>query len=223
LLLCIRLAYEHAMALGVNTCPYCNAQYTYTIKNSSSKSRPHFDHYILKSKHPYFALSFYNLAPSCYPCNSNLKGQKVSSVKTHLHPFLDDIEGIYEFRTNIKAVDFLVNNKDFTLELQPCNRLSKNQLKRAKKSLEVFAIQDRYRFHKDCAEEILRKAYFYGDSTLEELFLSYKVKGKSIFRNKNEVKELVIGNSLHKNRYHKRILSKISKDIAEEFGLELDS
>ena len=217
-----QMAYGHAMALAVNTCPYCNTQFTYTIKSKRSKSRPHFDHYLGKAKHPYFALSFYNLVPSCYPCNSNLKGRKEFSVHTHLHPFIDDIEGLYEFRTNISGVDFLVDNRDFTLVIQPCEDLDDHQLERAKKSLEVFEIQDRYRFHKDYAEEILKKAYFYGDSGIEDLFLGYKLKGKSIFTSRNEIRELLIGNAMHPDRFHKRVLSKISRDIAQEFGLSLE-
>ena len=61
--------------LKIRTCPYCNRNYTFTVKSSSSAAgkkfttRPEFDHFYCKSKHPLLALSFYNLVPSCSVCN----------------------------------------------------------------------------------------------------------------------------------------------------------
>ena len=216
------LAYRHAKRLNMNSCPYCNAHFTYTIKNQRLKTRPEFDHFLNKGRYPFLALSFYNLIPSCSLCNSGaLKGQKPFSISTHLHPFIDNIEGIYQFRTRISAVDFLVNGEDFTLTLQPCPGTTRATRAKAKKSISVFAIDDRYKFHKDYAEEILKKAYVYNNAAVETLLKSLKIGGHSIFNSEEEIKELVMGNYLHLDRFHKRIFSKLTKDIAEEFGLTL--
>ena len=77
-------AYNHSLRMGLNVCPYCNTQYTFTIKTSRGRTRPQYDHFFKKSKHPYFALSFYNLIPSCYVCNANLKGQKEFKPSTFI-------------------------------------------------------------------------------------------------------------------------------------------
>jgi hypothetical protein len=216
------LAYKHAKRLKINSCPYCNSQFTFTIRNKRIKSRPEFDHFLNKGRYPYLALSFYNLIPSCSLCNSGaLKGQKLFSITTHLHPFIDNIEGFYEFRTKVDAVDFLVNGEDFTLGLRPCKGVTTAMRSRAEKSISVFAIDDRYKFHKDYAEEILTKAYVYNNSAIEALFTSFKIGGKNIFISEAEIKELIMGNFMHPDRFHKRILSKLTKDIAEEFGLTL--
>jgi hypothetical protein len=62
-------AYDLAQKLKVNVCSYCNRNYTFTIRNKSSKStRPDFDHFYDKGTHPILALSFYNLIPSCILC-----------------------------------------------------------------------------------------------------------------------------------------------------------
>ena len=216
------LAYNHAQRLQVNSCPYCNANFTFTIKTKRMKCRPQFDHFLNKSRYPYLALSFYNLIPSCALCNSGaLKGSKPFSLKTHLHPFVDDIEGLYNFRTNIDAVDFLVNASKFNLALEVCKGITKIQSSRAAKNIGVFGLDDRYNFHKDIASDVLKKAYVYNNSTIEALFTSFKIGTESIFKTESEVKELILGNYMHPDNFHKRILSKLTKDIAEEFGLTI--
>ncbi|QEM12594.1 hypothetical protein [Mucilaginibacter rubeus] len=217
-----KLAYRHATRLQMNTCTYCNANFTYTIRTGRMKSRPEFDHFLKKSTNPFFALSFFNLVPSCSLCNSGaLKGQRVFSVGTHIHPMVDDIEGFYQFRTKVKAVDFLVNGKDFDLEMEPCPGKTQAELKKAERSIAVFGINDRYRFHKDIAGEVIKKAYVYNHSAIENIYNGFQVDGQSIFKSPAEVKELVMGNFLHPDHFHKRALSKMTKDIAEEFGLTI--
>lgn len=216
------LAYRHAKRLEMNTCSYCNSHFTFTIKNKRIKTRPQFDHFLDKASHPYFALSFYNLVPSCPVCNSaGVKGTSLFSVITHIHPFIDDIEGIYRFRTDVTAVDFLVNGADFELLLRPVPGVNRAQRKKATGSIKSFALNDRYKFHKDLAQDILKKAYFYNHSTVENLFTSFVVGGQNIFVSESEIKELVMGNYMHPDRFHKRIFSKLTKDIAEEFGLTI--
>ncbi len=46
--------------LGVNTCPYCNRHYTFTIEDidSGENFRPQLDHFYLKSDYPYLAFEY---------------------------------------------------------------------------------------------------------------------------------------------------------------------
>lgn len=60
-------AYWLMEQLNVRTCPYCNRNYT--TFTATKKMRPDFDHYYPQSIFPYFALSFFNLIPSCSFCN----------------------------------------------------------------------------------------------------------------------------------------------------------
>lgn len=213
-------AYKHAMRLGINTCPYCNAQFTFTIKKH--KTRPHFDHFFLKAKFPYLALSFYNLIPACYVCNSNLKNQEIFLYSTHLHPYIDSIEGLYKFKTNISSVDFLVNKEAFSINFKKNSKANPADLIRAQNNLLAFAIKDRYNYHKDYAGEIISKSYIYNNSTIKELMEDYEIEpGKKLFSSEGEIIELLLGNYIYENKLHKRILSKLTKDIAEEFGIKL--
>ncbi|HIQ45437.1 MAG TPA: hypothetical protein EYH47_22100 [Pseudomonas oleovorans] len=72
-------------------CPYCQQSLAVTIyRDKRSKAlRPTLDHFYPKHEYPYLALSLYNLIPSCYPCNSSLKGKADFYKKVHLHPYQD--------------------------------------------------------------------------------------------------------------------------------------
>ncbi|MGG7468720.1 hypothetical protein ACVVIH_07210 [Chryseobacterium arthrosphaerae] len=216
------VAYRHAKRLKMNTCPYCNSNFTYTIRNKRMKSRPQFDHFLKKDKYPFFALSFYNLVPSCALCNSGaLKGSKLFSHKTHLHPFIESIDQVYQFRTKVTAVDFLVSGADFELKMVLCDKVKPTDslAQKAKKNLEVFALNDRYRYHKDIAEAVIKNSHIYSNTTISDLYRSFKIGKKHIFSSELEIKELIVGNFLNPDNFHQRIHSKLVRDIADEFGL----
>ncbi|MBS1511053.1 MAG: hypothetical protein JST86_09440 [Bacteroidetes bacterium] len=81
-------AYKLAALLGINVCPYCNRNFTFTVRKASDNyARPEFDHFLSKARYPYLALSFYNLIPSCHTCNSNLKHTIEFNFDHYLHPY----------------------------------------------------------------------------------------------------------------------------------------
>ena len=58
---------ELSKALRLTVCPYCNRSF---INNRGDReSGRQFDHFFSKDEMPYFALSLYNLVPSCSTCN----------------------------------------------------------------------------------------------------------------------------------------------------------
>ncbi|MBA4153710.1 MAG: hypothetical protein Q8K02_09010 [Flavobacterium sp.] len=217
-----RLAYRHAKRLDMNTCPYCNANFTFTVRNKRLKSRPQFDHFYNKGRHPYLSLSFYNLIPSCALCNSGaLKGQKEFSMAENSHPFIESVENIYQFRTKISAVDFLVSAGSFELKMVLCEKVKfRDPVSiKARNNMEVFALNDRYKYHKDIAESVIKNSHIYCNTAIGDLYKTFKVDGKSIFNSELEIKELIVGNYLRIADSHKRIHTKLVRDIAEEFGL----
>jgi hypothetical protein len=203
----------------MSTCPYCNEQFTFTISGKNKKTRPQFDHFFNKGKHPYFALSFYNLIPSCYVCNANLKGSAAFLPSTHLHPFLETINEVVDFTTEIDTADYLVTKKDFTLTTKRCPGASDELYAKAMSNIAAFAIVDRYNFHKDYAAEILTKAYMYDKSGIQALLEDFGIAGKQIFSSREEIIHIILGNYVQSGDLHKRILSKLTKDLAKEGGL----
>lgn len=103
-------AYKIAMMKQVNTCAYCNRQYTLTVgvrkgKNGGkvSKVKPQFDHWFAHEQYPLLGLSFYNLIPSCSVCNSSVKGSAHFTLGTHIHPYTTrDSNPNFKFRPVLK-------------------------------------------------------------------------------------------------------------------------
>jgi len=102
---------------GRYTCPYCNSvkldireASTGTLSKKTKKKHTdykecQFDHFYNKSKYPLFALSLYNLIPSCYPCNN-----KKSTLDISCSPFeSNDISALTKFHfypVDNRASDF---------------------------------------------------------------------------------------------------------------------
>ncbi len=216
-------AYKLTETLKINTCPYCNRQDTSTLLATSQnkgKTRPTLDHFFDKGSFPFLALSFWNLIPSCYSCNSQFKSTKAFSLKTHLHPYLNGFEGILHFRTNIIDVnDFIGNmNKDFSLKLLPNKKAKPNKeiLKKAKKNDTDFRLGDLYETnHKVYVKEIIQKSIVYNKSYSKDLFDNFK----GVFDSIDDARKMVLGNYIEKTHFEKRPLAKLTHDIAEELGL----
>ena len=76
---------ELSKALRLTVCPYCNRGF---INNRGDReSGRQFDHFFSKDETPYFALSLYNLVPSCSTCNHTK-----STLEMKCCPFDKDIE-----------------------------------------------------------------------------------------------------------------------------------
>lgn len=82
------------MNLQNSFCPYCNYYRIQVVDISDEDSEVEltrayldYDHFYPKSQNPYFALSFYNLIPSCHACNSAEKREKEFLISTHTNPY----------------------------------------------------------------------------------------------------------------------------------------
>lgn len=209
-------AYSHSSALDIKVCPYCNMQYTFTIETATGKTRPHFDHFFDKATYPYLSMSFFNLIPSCYICNSNLKGSKPFLYSTNIHPFFDDIQDVLLFRTGIEKVDYLNGIKNFDIKLLPIKNANPDKLRKAEANVEIFKIEEQYFFHKEYAGEIVNKGYMYTDTKIKELFESFH----GLFANEEEIIETLFGNFVSNNKLYKRPLAKLTSDILDEIGIK---
>lgn len=203
-------AYDLAIKLNVNVCPYCNRNYTFTIKNKDSKStRPDFDHFYDKGNHPILALSFYNLIPSCILCNSRLKSTAKFSFRTHLHPYVDSFNDYATFKLDIKDSRFIYDTDGFEIKLNTTNT-------RAEKVKEDFALEILYKEHKDIVLDLIQKREIYSDSYIEELLGKYE---GGLFKNKEDLLRLITCGYVSDSDLDKRPLSKLIKDISEELEL----
>ncbi|MQA54199.1 hypothetical protein [Pseudomonas piscis] len=86
-------AYKLVGSHGLRICPYCHLNHVNYHGQATSKAtpkklemRPPLDHFLPKSIYPYLAVSLHNLVPSCYQCNSSIKGDEVPGANLP-HPF----------------------------------------------------------------------------------------------------------------------------------------
>ena len=217
-----KFAYQFTENMGLNVCVYCNRQYTFTMRTSDGKCRPTLDHFLDKARHPYFALSFYNLIPSCYTCNSSLKNQKKFTLEDNLHPYRHSMLEILDFSIDISNVDFVDGGKkDFEILLKESKHCKdKSILSKAQQNAAVFKLQELYRNHKDYASEIIQKSYYYDSSRINELFDFETASGKKLFDSRTEVLEFALGNYISEDNIGKRVLSKFTRDLAFDLGLD---
>ena len=195
--------------VDVHTCYFCNIEFINKFKKSDGKFKNGFtlDHYIDKGKYPYLALSLYNLIPSCYTCNSKVKGiDEINNLSPSSANFDFDVK--VKFRTFMENKNLQIDKiKDFDLQLK--EDFSKEYIE----YIDGFMLNERYEYHKYKVIEMINKRKAYPDSRIKELALLTK-------RTQEQVKQDLFGEYLfEENDLHKRPLSKLTRDISKELGL----
>lgn len=155
--------YEISCLMKVSVCPYCNRQYI-TVLNKTEKGTATFDHYYREKTYPIFKLTLYNLVPSCYTCNSVLKGQ---DNREHLNPWRMKREEIkFDVKLLKGEADILKNyfagygkQKYTDAELLVQNGVPGDI--ETDNSLAVFELQSMYAVHTQYAAQFAAKAQKY--------------------------------------------------------------
>lgn len=211
-------AYNILRIMKVNVCPYCNRQYTFTIRTKTSKkigekivktdlkSRPEFDHFFPKSDYPFLALSIYNLVPSCSLCN---KGKSNTPSENFLYPYEESFgdKGIHFEIQNV--IGNLLKQEEIIVKLQSAK---KNQ-DLIKQYNDSFKIESLYEQHVDYISELLYKNYIFNDEAIESIYRSYE----KLFKSPSELKQLILGNYKSDN-FNQRPLSKLTNDILHQLN-----
>ena len=195
--------------VDVHVCYFCNIEYInkFVTDNERVKNGFTLDHYLDKGKYPYLALSLYNLVPSCYVCNSKVKGRQ--EINT-----LSPTSTSFNFNEKVKFKTFMDNDnlqiereKDFKLLLK------EDFTDTYDKYIGVLELDGRYEYHKYKVIEMINKRKQYPDSRIKEL-------AKLTEKTEEEVKQDLFGEYLFEDKdLHKRPLSKLTRDISKELGL----
>jgi hypothetical protein len=221
-----KFAYQIANNLGLNTCPYCNRISINTIIDKRKKNiiRPTFDHFFSQKDHPLLALSFYNLIPSCYYCNSNLKGFHPMSLDTHLHPYLEGFGD--DFKFNFLFVDI---NKDKSHATNYSIFLQTNLVNTHTKYIKVLRAHDPsyagkdgnvnlfklisiYQAHRDVVGELIVKCDKLSKGHSDSLHRIFEL----MHTNKAEFYRYYFANYFDENDFHRRPLAKLTKDVIRQ-------
>lgn len=200
-------AYWLMNKLNVNVCPYCNRNYTFTIKNN----RPQIDHFYCQESYPYLALSFYNLIPSCPVCNHIKKTEDIE-----IHPHKEGFGNDCKFQIN--KIEQCILGKDYDnwlLEFSPHDTKYDANIDKLK-LIDFYNGIDGHGGHKDYISEIVFKAQAYNNLYYETLLNTFKNQGLT----SKEMNLLIFGNYVELEDMNKRSLSKLTKDILEQLKMK---
>jgi hypothetical protein len=129
--------------LELEYCPYCNItgveciRYIPALSNAMKQKALHqLDHFYPQSRHPYLALSFFNLIPGCPYCNGQLKLEMDFDTDTHFNPYQSRLDDHFEFTVNTVTP---AKKEDLVFSYQ-----HKNGSTYSDRALVDFAVMERY-------------------------------------------------------------------------------
>ena len=198
-------AYKLAHLIGTRTCVYCNRIYSFTIEdnNGESISRPDFDHWLPKEKHPLLSMSFFNLIPSCPICNRSIKLRNEFVYGEHVQPYSSskDMEACFQYEPRPK--------RNWTLKLV-------GGTKQEKQTAKILKTEEVYQPYADGeVKDILDFAYYNPPQYLQELReLILRAYGGTI--SKEQAYRIAFGTELDSAFFPDRPLSKLKYDVLSQ-------
>lgn len=203
--------YEFIKNIGQKTCPYCNRSYIYTLTNNN-EVKPEIDHFYPKHKYPLLAVSYYNLIPSCPTCNGfGAKGKKDPIEESLINPYLIESND-YKFNVEINNINILNPISDI-IDSSVSIKFSDDNLIQG--NVSVFKLDELYKEHRDIVLELYVKSQLEYSQTYIDYLKSYT----ELQFSDEEIKRLITCNYMNDTDLHKRPLSKLMKDVAEQFEL----
>ena len=180
-----------------NECPSCKQEINCQTEVVNTAQ---LDHFFPKDSYPLFAVSFYNLIPSCYSCNHvKLNKDLKHSPYDSSFPF-DDVKFTYIPKSTDKIeIKIDSRNPDF------------------KNGIRILGIEELYQSHIDVVNELIWKKEVYTDSYREGL--TEILNQTNLELSKAEVDRFITGYYTDKENYGNRPLSKMVTDISKEIGL----
>ena len=207
-------AWTFLKGLNISVCPYCNADTVFaSIVLKKGKGaipiRSALDHYYPKSKYPFFAISLYNLVPSCDRCNSKIKERREMHNYDTTHPYADNFhDGIRFSKKILTPGGFYGNPSGFELELVP-NDKDLVLADKAKNMAKFFSISEVYNsIFKREAAQIIEKINFCVNS--------YRSTLKPLGLSDEELDNLMWGDILDPSQINRNRLSKMTIDLRNE-------
>lgn len=214
--------------LEIDVCPYCQRNYVTSYKDNQKekyKTTADLDHFYLKSKYPFLALTLYNFVPSCQICNSRMKGSKdtyntiKSSLKT-IYPYSDEeFTGVFKTDGGI-VLGLMDEDTNFKVKIAEI----KNE--KTKKTIDMFKLDKIYesahnKYLLDMINNIKNKPIAYLENIAEFFIESNK-------ENEEKIREEIVWNleKIVLEPYKFKVkngepLGKLTKDILEELGIDI--
>nr|WP_288934776.1 hypothetical protein [uncultured Allomuricauda sp.] len=208
---------NNSTRLNVNYCPYCNMAVSQTVIRTNALTEEQrisalyqLDHFYPQSRHPYLAVSFFNLIPGCAPCNSVLKGEKDFNVTTHFNPFDKSFDDYFSF--TLSSVVYS-NHRQVSISLEGKTPHDRHQI-------EDFELTQRY-------NDLLVKENIFNIITANRrrspaIRKSYLTQIRGLFGSLSTSKEDLLksqGVPLESHRINDFQFGKLKRDVCIQLGL----
>ena len=205
-------AFDLCESIGLMTCPYCNINFAHTIHKAKASKlilRPPLDHFLAVSSYPFVALSFYNLIPSCWVCNSSFKTTQDTDVTTHLNPYAGAFGDncVLDFK-DYKTIDDILAGPSSKYGVY-FNNLTGDQ--RFKGNIGLFKLDICYGEFKTVARRTLVAAMNYNEDTVKGI-------SKAVNGNIDDAYRMIFHSEYVAADHHLLPFSKINADIVRLYG-----
>ena len=146
--------------MNVKVCPYCNQQYIYAISFENNENEKIYlgdlDHVLPKSAYELFALSLWNLVPSCKSCNQSFKRTKNVNI---LSPIEDGFNDDCIFTVDFKSAGAVIGESyDFEVSWKTVpQENNQDKINKIEQNLNLFKLNELYEVHKQEVKAILRR------------------------------------------------------------------
>lgn len=219
-----------AKVLNINLCIYCNREYISAISNSKGKKiiSPAFDHFLSQKDYPYLAISLFNLIPSCYSCNSQLKLAEEFNLVDYLYPYDTSYENLAVFSVTLKKANLvskftdeeIININDLNISIESASCIPEVKIfgntlltdDHRKGNLKLFQTDYIYNaIHKDSVLDIITQFRVHSKKDIESLKISYK-----FITCESDIYQFYFNNYLNEENFNKRPLARLSRDIVKQ-------
>lgn len=210
-------AYKLSTALDVRVCPYCNRNFTLTVKRDRTSTndktkicRPQFDHLLSKSNNIFLVLSYYNLIPSCSTCN-HIKTDNIVDLDNFMHPYFSAFSNTDKFTIRpLSAGSSYGVNSDYEFDFHSTNP-------KAIANNEVFYLKEIYHKHSDYICDLIERIRMANPVLMDHIKQHYTDIGIPITDKK--IEDFLFPEIKDDLDFNKYPLSKFLKDIYLEYKI----
>lgn len=183
--------------IGRMHCLYCGIYDLKTIttvkptegnqfKDENGKILFDLDHFYLKSRYPFLALSFFNLVPCCGICNSRIRSTKEFDLTTHINPFDDSFDSHYKFEFN--QIEIVAATVIGTAHIKNLNIIrDANSTRTTDQTAADFQLTARYREYTSDLNAFLENIINNRDRSLSEIEMTLYKTSEILPKNRNEI------------------------------------
>lgn len=207
---------DYLNKINIRTCVYCNSQYAVATKEGAPMYE--LDHFIPKSLAPYLCTSFFNLQPTCGPCNKRKSNHEFEHGSYNLSIWkesADNKEDAFKFELDkVKLAKYLVksgikSSDDIEVKFLPARKDA--NIKLLHKDIEDhFHISSLYSQFNDIAEEVVWRHLIYTESYID----SFKARFRRLLPTiKEKADRIILSTYSERDEIFKRPLTKMIQDI----------